>query len=243
MTDFSDYIVFADESGDHGLKTINEQFPVFCLDFCVFEKRQYANVIVPGFQKFKFDFWGHDAAVLHEREIRKTTGDFAFLRRDPVVREKFHTALAGLISTAEFGIYASVILKKELLKRYSNPWNPYEISLLFCMESLFVFLHKNGQANKKITIVFESRGKLEDRELEAEFDSICLNKQRWGYKRFDFRTIEFEFKILPKSANSIGLQLADLTARPIANSVLHPKQANRAMEIIETKLKGLKCFP
>ena len=33
--DFSDFIVFADESGDHGLVSINPQFPVFALAFFV----------------------------------------------------------------------------------------------------------------------------------------------------------------------------------------------------------------
>lgn len=30
---FSDYLIFADESGDHGLSTIDPQFPVFALVF------------------------------------------------------------------------------------------------------------------------------------------------------------------------------------------------------------------
>ncbi|WBH17292.1 DUF3800 domain-containing protein [Sphingomonas radiodurans] len=33
MTDFSDFIVFADESGDHGLTSIDPQFPVFASSF------------------------------------------------------------------------------------------------------------------------------------------------------------------------------------------------------------------
>ena len=52
---------------------------------------------------------------------------------------------------------------------------------------------------------------------------------------------------------SEGLQLADLTARPIGLSVLRPNQANRARSILEKKFYrddfgriegfGLKCFP
>jgi len=48
---------------------------------------------------------------------------------------------------------------------------------------------------------------------------------------------------IPKAANSSGLQLADLTARPIALSHLRPNQPNRAFEIIRTKLEDLKSFP
>jgi hypothetical protein len=31
--DNSDYIIYVDESGDHGLSSINEQYPVFVLSF------------------------------------------------------------------------------------------------------------------------------------------------------------------------------------------------------------------
>lgn len=37
----SDYLIFADESGDHGLSSIDEQFPVFALVFCLVRKQDY----------------------------------------------------------------------------------------------------------------------------------------------------------------------------------------------------------
>src|SRR5690606_26853035 len=71
---FSKYIVYVDESGDHGLTSINPQFPVFVLAFCVFHKRHYSEAIVPALEKFKFNHFGHDQVVLHENEIRKEKG-------------------------------------------------------------------------------------------------------------------------------------------------------------------------
>lgn len=35
---FSKYIVYVDESGDHSLQNIDEQYPLFVLAFCVFHK-------------------------------------------------------------------------------------------------------------------------------------------------------------------------------------------------------------
>jgi hypothetical protein len=32
---FSEYIVYVDESGDHGLETIDPNYPVFVLAFCI----------------------------------------------------------------------------------------------------------------------------------------------------------------------------------------------------------------
>ena len=63
----------------------------------------------------------------------------------------------------------------------------------------------------------------------------------------------FELVFASKWINSAGLQLADLTARPIALSCLRPDQPNRAFDIIEPKIRrdpdgktdgwGLKNFP
>lgn len=45
--EFSDFIVYVDESGDHGLITINPQNSVFVLTFCIFEKEAYRTAMVP----------------------------------------------------------------------------------------------------------------------------------------------------------------------------------------------------
>jgi len=44
---YSDYVVYVDESGDHGLKNIDENYPVFVLAFCIFKKQDYIANIVP----------------------------------------------------------------------------------------------------------------------------------------------------------------------------------------------------
>ena len=63
----------------------------------------------------------------------------------------------------------------------------------------------------------------------------------------------FSIVIANKHANSEGLQIADLIARPIGLRVLRPDQPNRAWTILEPKLytgrhgsnwgNGLKVFP
>ncbi len=40
ITSFSKYIVYVDESGDHGLQNIDANYPYFVLAFCVFHKQQ-----------------------------------------------------------------------------------------------------------------------------------------------------------------------------------------------------------
>src|ERR1700730_3608806 len=98
--EFSAYIVYADESGDHSLTSINPQHPVFVLAFWLVSKPTCIDSIVPAFQRLKFDFWGHDGVVLHSHEIRKEHGDFNILRKAET-RTAFIDRLNGVISAAE----------------------------------------------------------------------------------------------------------------------------------------------
>ena len=54
---------------------------VFGLSLCVFEKRDYAQVVVPQMLDLKFRWWGRDMVVLHEAESlsrqRKVTAELA----------------------------------------------------------------------------------------------------------------------------------------------------------------------
>ena len=108
MPEFSDFIAYADESGDHGLVSIDPEYPVFALTFCVMRKADYSGTIVPAVQSFKFGIWGHDAVILHEHEIRKSKGPFAILLTDRALRERFYDGLNGLIEAAPMIIFASV---------------------------------------------------------------------------------------------------------------------------------------
>ena len=39
----SAYVVYVDESGDHNLESIDQEYPVFVLSFCVFRKGNYSH--------------------------------------------------------------------------------------------------------------------------------------------------------------------------------------------------------
>lgn len=243
MPDFSDFIVYADESGDHGMVNIDPQYPMFALTFCVMRKDAYTAEIVPAVQRLKFGIWGHDTVVLHEHEIRKSLGPFGLLRTDRALRTRFFEELNALIEAAPMTIFASVIDKEKHRAKYANPRSPYEIALHFCMERLHILMTAGTQHGKTVHVVFESRGTREDAELDLEFRRIARNDSHPGNRRHDFSRFDFQPVFIPKAANASGLQLADLTARPIALSRLRPDQPNRAFEIIRPKLGGLECFP
>jgi hypothetical protein len=176
---FSDYIVYADESGDHSLTSIDSRFPVFVLAFCLIQKAVYIERVVPAFQRFKFEFWGHDSVVLHGHEIRKAQDDFNILL-NPTTRKRFFERLNGIIEAADFMIIAAVIDKERHVAKYREPINPYEIALAFCMERLQRYLLNRGQAERTTYIQVECRGKAEDAKLELEFRRICDGKNIIG---------------------------------------------------------------
>lgn len=129
------------------MQSIDPNFPVFSLVFCIFKKSDFVETVVPVVQRLKFDFWGHDAVVLRGYEIRKQHGDFNILR-EAKIRAAFIDQLNKAIEGASFTVIAAVIDKTAHKRKYAEPRDPYEIALVFCMERLFYFLRDLGQGDK-----------------------------------------------------------------------------------------------
>ena len=247
MTDhFSDFLVFVDESGDHGLDTIDSGYPLFVLAFCVISKAEYVGKVVPALQHFKLKHFGHDNVVLHERDIRKDMGAFAFLKTAEK-KAAFLDELTQIVYDAPFTLICSVIRKEALKKKYSAPENPYHIALGFGLERVHTCLQSRGAGSARTHVIVERRGKREDSELELEFRRVC------GGANFRSEKLPLEIEFADKKANLAGLQLADLVARPVGMSILRPGQPNRSFDAVREKFYkspggkipgwGLKCFP
>ena len=255
----SEYLVFVDESGSPGMGNIDPQYPLFVLAFFIVKKSDYVSKITPAVQHFKFRHFGHDQVILHERDIRKDMGDFAFLKT-PALKNAFLDELTQIIAAAPFVLTCVVVDKVKHKARYAYPANPYHLGLEFGLERVRGFLQQHGewQTGAKVSptgldcldptvhVIVEKRGRNEDDDLELEFRRICDGSNYKGEK------LNFEIVFADKKSNSAGLQLADLVARPIGLSVLRTGQANRAFDAVKPKLLerngrvegwGLKCFP
>lgn len=224
-----DFIVYVDESGDHGLASIDPTYPVFVLAFCIFRKSDYANTIIPAVVKLKFDWFGHDQVVLHEADIRKKRGPFTFLN-EPAERERFHADLTAVVAAAPFTVVAVGIRKQDLVQRSATPANPYHSAMARGLENVCEFLRGGGQEGKLTHFVFECRGKREDLELELDFRRVT------GPAGATCPDMPAEIIMSDKKTISTGLQIADLIARPVGLRILRPDQPNRAYETIEPKL-------
>lgn len=241
----SDFIIYVDESGDHSLESIDPDYPVFVLSFCIFRKADYADRVTPAIRHLKFATFGHDMVVLHESDIRRKKGAFSRLSKAP--REAFLNTLTDIIGGADFQLVAVVIDKRKLKDRYARPAHPYHLALEFGLERIYRLLKEAGQDGALTFLVCEARGQKEDAELELEFRRI-----RDGENYFR-KPLPFDLIMADKKTNSEGLQLADLTARPIGLTVLRPGQENRAAAVLERKFYrdrggnklgvGLQVFP
>ncbi len=246
MSEYSNYIVYVDESGDHGLTSVDTSYPVFVLAFCIFRKQDYINHAVPKLQNFKFQHFGHDQAILHEADIRRDRGSFSFLK-SKALKDNFLTQLSEIIDTTPFTLISTVVKKEPYRQRYREPANPYHVALGYGLERVFYFLREQQQSEVLTHVIVEKRGKTEDDELELEFRRICAGNN------YEHIQLPFEIVFADKKSNSAGLQFADLIARPIGIHTLRPDQPNHAFGVLEAKFyrnscgsylgRGLKCFP
>lgn len=258
MGQFSEYIVYVDESGDHALATPDPDYPVFVLAFCIFQKAEYARLAVPRLAQLKFRYFGHDMVVLHEHEIRKSKGEFRILLRRET-REAFLHDLNALVAEVPFTIVASCIRKHEFVERRGVSSNLYHVALEAGLEQIARFLHERGQHQAATHIVFERRGRREDQELEQEFSRICRDRSLHAAGPAAGQVAGSGVGMIPgqqpgagagagpgdalrlvmasKQSNTCGLQLADLVARPIGRHILSPEQPNRALALLAPKLR------
>ena len=223
---FSDFIVYCDESGDHGLVSIDPAYPVLVVTFCVFRKEDYISQVVPAVQKLKFKYWGHDHVVLHNREIRKDMGGFNFLK-SKAIKTQFMTEVADLIERMPFKIISSVVDKTRFTPAAIPMRSIYGLALDACINELQKLLRRDVNGDGTTFILTESRGKAEDVALDIEFKRMCGETR--GRENLALR-------FMHKQNNSTGLQLADLICHPVGRHVIKPSQSNRAYDVIESKL-------
>ena len=225
------WVVHADESGSPDLHRVDPQFPVFVVAFCLSKTSDYARRIVPAVTELKLKYFGHDAVVLHEYDIRRGKSPFAFVSKD--VRNEFMEDLAGCISAAPVRFAAALIDKRNVPAARAPRLDGYGVCLTHGIGQVAGILGNESVGALGATavpIVAESRGKQEDRRVLEAFEAL---KAAGEMRRREF---ELELVIAEKALNLPGLQLADLAAHPIARHYLEPQQPNRAWDVIRDKL-------
>lgn len=244
------YQFFLDETGDHGLTFIDDNFPIFLLAGCLFEELEYQRVS-SEIDVLKNELFRSTQIILHSRDIRKCEGAFQVLF-DLDIKKQFYERLNKIIDGAKFRIISVAINKKKHIEKYGKiADNPYSICLSYILERL-IFCTDNRNSLPTVSIVIEKRGRKEDQRLIAHYNSI-MDRGTYHVAPERFKNRIENFSMVAKKDNNNGLQVADLCAYPIARYVLNSEEPYIPFAIIKSKLYcdgnskidgyGLKIFP
>ncbi len=244
------YSFFLDETGDHGLNYVDNNFPLFLLCGCLI-REDHLKSIEKAINSFKQNYFKTEKVILHSRDIRKCEGAFQILF-DLNIKEVFYRDLNLILKNEEFTIIGSGIDKNEHIKKYGKgAKDPYSLALSFVIERLVFYLDKTDK-DSTIEILVEDRGKREDSMLLSHFNSTM---DRGTYfvnsNRLKKKIVKFGFH--SKKDNIVGLQIADLCAYPLARHILNPDEPYVPFQVIRHKIYcnekgeyegwGLKVFP
>jgi hypothetical protein len=241
------YILFLDETGDHGLVNYRPDFPLFLLCGIITTAPGY-EIIRQEINKIKEELWNDKRVFLHSRDIRKCEKEFKIFF-DVELKKRFYQLINSAVRNLPYSIIASAINKKAFIDKFEKPnIDIYEVAFPLLIEQVVLALQRMPAKNE-LLIVIEKRSRNEDRQLADHFERLCLQ----GTNRFRATDLQKVFPTLTfknKKDNINGLQLADLVAYPIAKYLIDPKKANPAFDVLKNKiyksgstLEGLIVFP
>jgi hypothetical protein len=225
-------VMFLDESGDHNLRLIDQQYPLFVLGGIIVDKDYAEGELTHKLAMFKRELFGNENLILHTADITRNRNGFERLK-ESAFRQDFYQMLNALMNELSYTVIACAIRKDYHLARYGvAALDPYLLSLdvlveRFCMEI--------GNLEGGGLIVAERRDATLDHELELAWLNLKIQGTRY------FRAKQIEQRIIglnlrDKKANLAGLQLADLVVTPIGRKILG-KTVKEDYRIVESKLR------
>lgn len=241
-----EYLLFLDECGNHA--SLEERFPVFCLSGIVVAKAKYEAFDVT-WKAWKTKHLGGPDVIVHEPDARHFVRRFQ--RQTPAQQMALREELDRLLEALEFTCIAAAIDMKKLQQDHPTgfvddylPSACYLMCIDFVMERFVHFLQYRGQ-DARGSVVAESRGALEDAKVHAEFIRLHIEGTQFISSYAFRRQLRPYIEFLRKPRNSSGLQVADLSARPFAEKVMNPNNADVVRwSIFKQKLyDGLKGAP
>lgn len=228
----SQYLFFIDESWDHSLQNINEDFPYFLLCGILISEENY-KIFSEKMNLLKIKYFWTDNVIFHSRDIRKCEWYFVKLF-DLEIKKSFYQDLNWLIQETDFTIISNTVKKEDYLKLYGKTAiNPYNISLSYILERMIFKVDEI--LSSSVSIYIEKRWKKEDQLLLSHYNTVL---DIWTYyvKPLRFKNKIEDFIFRAKIDNDIWIQLADLCAYPLISAIRNNDFTNPAYLIIDSKL-------
>jgi len=233
------YCLYLDESGDHNLKTIDKDYPIFVLSGVIIQHLDIKN-ITKEVQNFKVNSLGTNKIILHMADITRSKEGFERLKDDINFRNNFYKGIDNLILKLNFILIVCIIDKEAHLKKYRNlAYNPYDLALTCILERYYYFLFKKRDIG---IIIAESRDKVLNNKLKLTYKRIYDTGITYPSRKITSSQIRKKFRsfrIRDKKKNLAGLQIADLCALPIGRNYLR-KKSILDYKIIKSKFRERK---
>lgn len=235
MEEKKKYFLFADECGDQCLSKYDPNFPIFTLCGIIVSREQVRN-LERELRELKLKIWNDGNVILHSHEIRRQKNAFTILQ-DTDIRNTFYTELDRILGANDaFVIVSTTVLKDDYVRKYGKLGDIYSQSLAFLLErAVFYVDDKNPGIGAHIEAMLERRGKEEDKALSESYNALRESGTYWVSSERMKNTVQ-KLTFVPKTANIIGLQIADLVAYPIACHILRPDTPNPAFDIIRKNI-------
>jgi len=215
------YRLYIDESGDHVYKLLDEPAHRYLALLGVWFRQgpdytAFADSL-GGFKRAIFGPRPDKPVILTRSAIINRRGAFGILCQ-PEVRERFDRGLLEVVRTAMFTVACVVIDKKRQVETYSDPFHPYHYCLVALLERYCGWLnYKNARGD----VMAESRGREEDVQLKQAYRRAYESGTAFfGREQFQRALTTHDMKLEKKGADIPGLQLADMLAHPVKQSML-----------------------
>ena len=209
-------VLFLDESGDHNLTVIDDNYPLFVLGGVIVDKDYAEGPLAEAIDQFKHELFGRTDILLHTADIVRNRNGFERLR-DIDFRSRFYIQLNSLMQELPYEVVACAFHKREYLERYgANAIDPYQLGLRVMVELLCSVAAPVAQGG---SIIAEKRGEPLDREAEDTWRILRTRGSRYAEADVIQESIQ-SLELRDKKENIAGLQLADLVVSPIGRHIL-----------------------
>ncbi len=264
------YCLFVDESGTSVLKGVrkclrrNREIPFydrfFIITGCAMRLTDYTR-LRDSFLDIKKRFWRDGEyfdtvehktkpVVFRSYDLRKGRPPFRALDVD---QRLLASTVLQTIDQTPFELFSATIDKRVICSQNSLPQDPYELGMTFILERYAKF--RLGRKGKTGAIMFESRGREEDKDLHKKVMNMLDVGTRWvSASTFgSVAPVLFSSKIMNNSLGlhgCAGLELADLCCYPF-HRLARDRVESSFFRRIEKKIHGypryigygLKRFP
>lgn len=210
------YRLYVDEVGVDVVKRLHsDNFRFLSLTGVAMTLQHARDYLEPTFNAIKADVFNQDPdspICFHRTDIRSSKGPFECLKQIDK-RSEFDTKILRVMSDCDYKVITVLVDKAWMVEQ--EHWeivHPYHYLMEILVEKYAQLLMRMRSTGD---IMAESRGKPQDKELQAQFERSRATGTRYASKELIFERIPHpKLKFRTKQDNIAGLQLCDLLAHP-----------------------------